>query len=166
MIIRRSAWIKTDIPLKNKKTTPLPALDHVASRGQSNHLLRMLSQQRNLLEQVQSLLPEPVRDHCLHARIKGTQLVLHTDSSAWMTRLRFHGPQLVKALRSLAPGLQSVKIRVLIDSQARGPGRRAKNLSPRAAKSIQLAARSVADDKLSAALLRLGHLGDKNQEEA
>lgn len=152
--------------MKNKKIKPLPALTHVTARGRSNYLLRMLEKQQSLLEQVRNLLPAPVADHCLHARIDGTLLILHTDSSAWMTRLRFHGPHLVQALRPIAPQLTAVKTRILISTTHPEPERRGSKLSASSAKSIQHMAEFVSDDKLRAALIRLGRTGICDQEEA
>ena len=126
----------------------------------------MLEQQQSLLEQVRNLLPAPVADHCLHARIDGTRLILHTDSSAWMTRLRFHGPHLVQALRPVAPHLTAVKTRVLISTSHPRSERRRSKLSTLSAESIQQMAQFVSDDKLRAALMRLGQTGISDQEEA
>ena len=152
--------------MKNRSIKPRPALTHVAGQERSSYLLRMLHQQQTLLEQVRQLLPSPVADHCLHARIEGTQLILHTDSSAWMTRLRFHGPHLIKALLTRAPHLKTLKTRVLITPPQFRPRCASRGISRHSAESIQNIAKSVSDDKLRAALLRLGKIGLGDQEEA
>ena len=78
-----------------------------------SHLARMLHQQQTLLKEVRSLLPEQLARHCLHARISGTRLVLHVDSPAWSSKLRFHSRSLLQSLRSRAPNLRKVSIRLL-----------------------------------------------------
>jgi len=77
------------------------------------HLLRMLHQQQRLLEKVRALLPPPLADHCLHARIQGKKLILHVDSAAWGSRLRFMAPPLLKGLAETAPHLRELVIRTL-----------------------------------------------------
>ena len=77
------------------------------------HLSRMLRQQQALLMEIRSQLPEQLARHCLHARISGTRLVLHVDSPAWSSKLRFHSRSLLQSLRSRAPNLRKVSIRLL-----------------------------------------------------
>ena len=78
-----------------------------------DHLVRMLTRQQALLAEIRSQLPEPLATHCLHARIQGRELILHVDSPAWRSRLRFHAPALLKGLRAQAPHLDRVSVRVL-----------------------------------------------------
>jgi len=73
----------------------------------------MLTRQQALLAEIRSQLPEPLATHCLHARIQGRKLILHVDSPAWRSRLRFHAPALLKGLRAQAPHLDRVSVRVL-----------------------------------------------------
>lgn len=89
-----------------------------------HHLARMLHQQQALLEEIRAKLPEPLAQHCLHARISGSRLILHVDSQAWGSQLRFHGQSLLRSLRSRAPNLREVSIRLLFPEAPKKGSRR------------------------------------------
>lgn len=78
-----------------------------------DHLVRMLRQQQALLGEIQGLLPSSLARHCLHARIRGESLVIHVDSPAWASKLRFQGQALLRALRAKAPNLRKLSVRIL-----------------------------------------------------
>ena len=78
-----------------KKTIPEKVCNLLKSAEQLSLLGRLLDKQQALLQAVRSQLPSPLEQHCLHARISGKILIIHTDSPAWNARLRFHGPQSV-----------------------------------------------------------------------
>ena len=147
-----------------KKTIPNKVSSLMHSGEQLSHLGRMLDKQRALLQAVRSQLPSPLDQHCLHARISGKLLIIHTDSPVWNARLRFHGPQLIRAMHQQAPHLQQLKINIHIDSGRKPIKRRQISLSMNGAAQILDAANSIADPKLQAALRRLGNSGlkDKN----
>lgn len=147
---------------KQKVTTnKVSSLLH--SGEQLAHLGRMLDKQQALLQAVRNQLPSPLAEHCLHARISGKLLIIHTDSSAWSARLRFHGPQLIRALQGEAPHLQQVKINIHIDSARKSAKCRRIILSQHSAAQILNAAESVDDPELRAALRRLGSSGSKKK---
>lgn len=83
-----------------------------------DHLVRMLRSQQALLEEVRALLPGTLAQHCLHVRISGERLVIHVDSPAWASRLRFQANTLLQALRPRAPNLKKVSIRILLPLSA------------------------------------------------
>ena len=150
--------------MAKKKTIPNKVSSLMHSGEQLSHLGRMLDKQRALLQAVRSQLPSPLDQHCLHARISGKLLIIHTDSPVWNARLRFHGPQLIQAMQQQAPHLQQLKINIHIDSGHKPTRRRQISLSMNGAAQILDAANSIADPKLQAALRRLGNSGlkDKN----
>ena len=80
-----------------------------------------ISAQKALLEQVHKLLPADISRHCVAAQKRGQQLILHTDSPVWATRLRYQAPQLITLLKSGHPSLRGVKIRLNL---TRSPPRR------------------------------------------
>lgn len=80
-----------------------------------------ISAQKALLNQVKKLLPEDLAGHCVAARIRDQQLVLHTDSPVWATRLRYAAPQLLSLLQPSHSPLRGVKIRLVLP---RAPDRR------------------------------------------
>jgi len=138
------------IPIPDKVSSLLQAGEQLA------HLGRMLDKQQSLLKAVRNQLPAPLDQHCLHARISGKQLIIHTDSPVWNARLRFHGPQLIRAIQQQAPNVQKLKINIHIDSASRPVDHRRARLSQRSASLILDAANSVDDPDLQAALRRLG----------
>ncbi len=109
----------------------------------------MSRQQQRLLDQVRSLLPQPLAEHCLHARIQDRRLILHVDSPAWHSRLRFLAPQLLHGLRNLAPHLEQVVPRVLPPHTLQHGDRKA-NGGNASSRRIPLSA--IADDDLRALL--------------
>lgn len=127
----------------------------VNNSDQLGHLARMLRQQRALLEQIRQVLPSPLPQHCLHARINGMRLILHTDSPVWNTRLRFHAPQILQSARQQAPNLSELDIRILLPEAIR-PGRRPLGSLPeKTASLVSQLADSIEDQAIRAALKRL-----------
>ena len=146
-----------------KKTIPDKVSSLLNSGEQLSHLGRMLDKQKTLLRAVRSQLPSPLEQHCLYARISGKTLIIHTDSPAWNARLRFHGPQLIRAMQRQAPHLQKLKINIYIDPVQKPGRRRRVKLSMNSAEQILAAADAISDPKLQAALRRLGNSGRKNE---
>ena len=128
----------------------------VEDGAQLGHLYRMLKQQQALLEQIREILPAPLNAHCLHARIDGKRLILHTDSPAWSTGLRFHAPRIIAGLNSLAPNLNKVDVRIIIEQEAKATTDRRNHLSGKTAALIRELADSLEDEALRAAFKRLG----------
>ncbi len=140
-----------------KQTTTPNKISSLLQAGELlPHLGRMLSKQQTLLKAVRSHLPSPLDQHCLHTRISGKELIIHTDSPVWNARLRFHGPQLIRAMRRQAPHLQQLKINTHIDTSHQVKRRQAM-LSANSTAHILAVADTVADPELQAALRRLGN---------
>ncbi len=131
--------------------------------AQLGHLNRMLKQQRALLEQIRNILPAPLNEHCLHARIDGDRLVLHTDSPAWSTALRFHAPRIITALKSQAPNLKKVDVRILIEQEVRPATGRRGSLPNKTAALIRELADGLEDEALRAAFQRLGRASREDE---
>ncbi len=116
-----------------------------------------LHAQKKLLVLTRSLLPTPLDQHCLSAQQRGSTLILHTDSSAWASRLRYSSRNLRAKLRDKGMLVQKLEVRVFIDNQPKPRStRRIHHLSPDNAKLIKATADAIKDDKLRAALKRLG----------
>lgn len=146
-----------------QKTIPDKVSSLLNSGEQLSHLGRMLNKQQALLQAVRSQLPSPLEQHCLYARISGKTLIIHTDSPAWNARLRFHGPQLIRAMQRQAPHLQQLKINIHIDPVHKAGRHRRVRLSANSSKQILAAADAISDPKLQAALRRLGNSARKNE---
>ena len=117
-----------------------------------------ISAQKVLLNQVRQLLPGKIARHVVAAQKREQDLVLHTDSPVWATRLRYNGPQIISLLKSSDPSLRNVKVRVLV---SRTPTRRrlaSARHSDIAAAIIHDSALDTKHRQLRAALLRLSEM--------
>lgn len=69
---------------------------------------------KQLCQAVRSHLPSPLDQHCRVAAVRQTTVVVHADSPAWATRLRYLAPALAASLRD-QPGyswVRDIKIKV------------------------------------------------------
>ena len=114
-----------------------------------------ISAQKVLLDQVRQLLPDDVASHCIAAQQHDQQLVLHTDSPVWATRLRYASSGLLNLLKPAYPSLSAIKVRLLpprIDARRRPPEARHSDL---AAAIIHDSAQDTKQPQLRDALERL-----------
>lgn len=75
-----------------------------------------------------SALPPDLRTHCQFACIRDGALVFLTDTAAWATKLRFHGPALVAvAVGALQLTVDRLTIRVDRSDYATDSSRRSPN---------------------------------------
>ncbi|MGD2117474.1 MAG: DciA family protein [Chromatiales bacterium] len=126
-------------------------------------LLHNSARQRQLLEHMRKLLPDPLGEHCVAASHVDQTLVLFTDSSAWASRLRFYSRELRHRLSNSSVPTQKIDVRVIpkhteTTSLNNKSGKAAK-LSPTAAEIILQTADTIEDTDLRQALQRLGKLG-------
>jgi hypothetical protein len=103
------------------------------------------------------LLPPPLNQHVCLANIREDSAVIMADSSAWLTRARYQGPEILKLLRQ-EPGLERIKklhfkIRPLTQ-HAEYPTSRPQ-LSENAAELLISTAKVIDDPELKAALHKL-----------
>ena len=115
--------------------------------------------QKQLLSQVQSLLPANLARHCREARLNGSVLSLFTDTPVWANKLRFLAPKLLSSLRGDYPALGSIVVKTHVAQRAEPISiRRHKfvaNRSDKASAYVAESAGSVSSPALSQALLRL-----------
>ncbi len=123
-------------------------------------LRHCLGAQEKLLTLTRSLLPAPLGQHCLSAQQRRSHLILHTDSSAWASRLRYLSRDLRAKLRSKGVLVQKIEVRVFIGNPpTRRSTRLVRRLSQDNAKLIEATADEIQDAKLRAALKRLSQHG-------
>ena len=115
-----------------------------------------LQAQKTLLADLRQCLPADLADHCAAAHIRENTLVVHTDSPAWATRLRYLAPQLVKALAGEYPAIQSVSIRLMVEHRGATVRRAPANHSDQAAEIIHTSANCAKPGPVRDALRRLG----------
>lgn len=82
-------------------------------------LEREINTQKALLEKVRQLLPDDLASHCIAAQKRDQQLILHTDSPVWATRLRYFAPQLISLLNPGDPSLRGVKVKLVLTRSSR-----------------------------------------------
>lgn len=138
--------------LKSCLASPSPELSRLLGRVQELERLTRL---------VQSLLPESLRTHCRVASVRGTTLVLQTDSPAWATKLRLSGPSLERALQSA--NVRHIEIKIKPISNPRPlPDRHPALMSKNTATLLLQLADTMSDPKLKDALNRLSRHGRKS----
>ncbi len=117
---------------------------------QRGHFLQRLN------KLLQSLLDDNLKLHCQVGNIRDGVLILYSDSTAWASRLRYQCPALLKQLqqrRGLAE-LRQIEVKVQ-PKQHKETQHKPATLSEQASSCLSVCADTVADEKLSRALLRL-----------
>jgi len=122
-------------------------------------ILVRIDRDRRILDAIRDALPGDLRNHCIHAAAQNdNELVIHTTSPVWATRLRFVAPELVRAIPELSPSTRiTVRIASIPDNRqhTQSPRRTEPRLSPEARRHLLEAADDVANADLAAALRRL-----------
>jgi predicted nucleic acid-binding Zn ribbon protein len=114
-----------------------------------------ISAHKVLLDRVRQALPADLAGHCIFAQLHGSRLLVHVDSPAWATRLRFMAPQLAGVIGGERPPTE-VRVRLLVDNARRSPRPTPARRSDYAADVVADSAIGVEDRELQEALLRLG----------
>lgn len=125
-------------------------------------LLEGVDRDTRLLTAARHALSAELQPHCLHATLDGGRIWLVTDGPTWASRLRFAVPDLLAALGAQGSVATEVRIRIV---PAAGVGARvdgiraAPGLSQATVAHLKMAAATMDDDALAAALLRLSGRG-------
>ena len=112
----------------------------------------------SLDRRLRDLLPPPLSEHCRVANVRGRSLIVHVDSAAWATQLRFLASQLAPTLL----GREDAQLRVKIhppDSVPTPPRRTVARPSATAAAELERTAERFRDDPLGRSLRRLARRG-------
>ena len=134
---------------------PKPVRLLLTDRPALSHLEQEINAQQALLDLVRQHLPEDLASHCVGARLDAHQLVLHTDSPVWASRLRYLAKQLQSLLEPRYPNLREIKIRLLVPDSGPPKRRSVARRSTRAAAIIQDCAEDTRAGPLKTALPRL-----------
>lgn len=138
----------------------MPA-ETIASILLRNPRLRQLCVQIQQLNQVQAclerILPDDLGPHYRATAILGDSLILHAESPAWATRLRYLIPDMLAALSGMPDlrDIRSIRIRTVPHSPPATGEKPHRTLSADTAKLLRDVAGSIQDPKLRATLLRL-----------
>ena len=119
--------------------------------------LQRAKQLNRLNKAIKTLLPVELGEHCRVANLRSHTLIIQVDNNAWATRLRYHTPQLLKAVHAQLALNQITDIRINIKPVAREIVRQGRqiHLSRHSAEVIENTAQTTSDPQLRAALLRL-----------
>ena len=129
---------------------------------QANDVLRRLHARARVLraldEALGRQLGSPLNSHCHLANIRADTVVLHVDSPAWSTRVRFLTPRLLEFFRAQrdSAGVDQIKVVVRLPDAYREKRVVARSrLSATGASVIRALAVGTEEAPLRAALLRL-----------
>lgn len=117
-----------------------------------------IEQQRQVLQRIRAVLPEPLAKHALHCLIKDKKLLIYTDSAVWASQLRFYN-NLILAGITQATGRSVEMMQIKIITTQTGLSlhleRKANIPSMETIEIIQSHSLTVTDDQLKGALLKL-----------
>jgi len=127
-----------------------------------NHQARLFQQNQRhaaLLETIQELLPDSSKAHCLSAQLKYDNLIVHVDSSAWASKLRFQLTTLLPTLRRQQGYHAATKVTMRIQPQqsshATHKKRTSNAMDPQTAQQIRELASAIRDEELRQTWLKL-----------
>jgi hypothetical protein len=123
-------------------------------------LLRRVADHERLDDQLQSCLPDELRGYCHLAGWREGNVLLHVDSAAWATRLRYALPELT-ACCALLRDADKVRVKVRpVQGSPKVVRRRPNSLSEDAARLLLDCSHHLGDSSLSESLRRLArHAG-------
>ncbi|HRX62385.1 MAG TPA: DUF721 domain-containing protein [Candidatus Competibacter sp.] len=154
------ATIPPDQPAKRGS---IPAIGEVLyrQRGVLGELVTQAEKRVRLSRIFHAYLPPHLRDHAELIRLDEEKWTVHTDSSSWATRLRYALHNIRDTLgQQLGFPLPKPHIRVVPPTLPLPVARPPLRLTPKSAKLLEIAARNLSDERLSAALRRLAAHAD------
>ena len=145
--------------MRKHKEKSVRSVRDILAAGPHAQLLAKNGLNNELLGLVRKQLSGPSSLHCVNAQIQHDTLIIHVDSPAWATKLRFQLGGLLANLRKVPSlnGLQQVQVRVLPGAEKKllGSVPSSARLSEESAELIRNLASAISDDALRASWLRL-----------
>jgi hypothetical protein len=141
------------------------SLQQLLGLGESARLIERIQYLKSLNGQLHICLDPETSSHAQVADLNAERLLVHVDSSAWATRLRYQLPQLLRCLHrhpSLAQ-LRRIEVRVAPQAQPVSPPPQAASLSAANAAIIDSTADGLSDPALRSALKRLARRARNKQ---
>ena len=117
---------------------------------------------KTIQDKLQTTLPPPLSDNFIVANVSKDTLVLHTQSPAWASKLRFNTPLILECIKQFydATPPKSLRIKVVPESPQHAPPTRKISISSGNAQLIKSTAESITDSRLREALLKLSRRVD------
>ena len=146
--------------MQKPKVKSVRSVRDILAAGPHAQLLAKNGLNNELLGLVRKQLSGPSSLHCVNAQLQHDTLIVHVDSPAWATKLRFQLGGLLTNLRKVPSldGLLQIQIRVLPGAEKKLLSRNAPpsaRLSEESAELIRNLASAISDDALRASWLRL-----------
>lgn len=146
--------------MRKSKTKSVRSVRDILASGPHAQLLTKNGLNNELLGLVRKQLSRPSSLHCVNAQLQNDTLIVHVDSPAWASKLRFQLSSLLANLRKVPSldGLQQIQIRVLPSTEKKLLSSNAPSsvlLSEESAELIKELASAISDDALRASWLRL-----------
>lgn len=140
-----------------KKTSFKPFNDYFQHRILA-YLTGQITQQKQLLQLVRSILPEFLANHTLHCLIRDEKLLVYTDAAVWASQLRFYHKLILANIKPLSRRpIETLQIKII--SMPTGitlqPAGKKKIPSEKTVDLIRKHSLSISDKPLKQALLRL-----------
>ncbi|MEQ8659863.1 MAG: DUF721 domain-containing protein [Gammaproteobacteria bacterium] len=139
-------------------------------------IVTRLSQLKQLTAQAERLatlnrlygrdLPPQLRAHCRLAAVRDGCLLVHADSAAWATQLRYRAPELVASLPDEPEfaGVRTLRVQTRAPDYMPAPVVARARMSGAAAAAMVAQAEHIGDARLRAALQRLARRGGRAGE--
>lgn len=140
----------------NHNASPIHSLaDIVTASGRLSQILDHIENINRLQAKLSKYLDAPLNQHVVVADYQQQTLVLHADSAAWTTRLRYRTRELLAVFKTDLPELCTIHIKNRPPAPSRRTTRQAARVSTAAAGALRAAADGIADPSLRAALLKI-----------
>lgn len=126
--------------------------------GELGYIIEHSRRLERLSRLVRERLPEALRQHCRLANVTQQSLIMHADSPAWASKLRYYCPQLLADLcqRPDFGQVDDVRIKTVPQEYLQPSGQLPRRrLSAAAADLVRAAATATPSSPLRDALLRL-----------
>lgn len=145
--------------MQKSKDKSVRSVRDILASGPHAQLLTQNGLNNKLLGLVRRQLSNPSSLHCVNAQLQNNTLIVHVDSPAWASKLRFQLGGLLPDLRKIPSldGLQQIQIRILPGAENKSSGNTSSTdkLSTESADMIRTLADAIPDDTLRASWLRL-----------
>lgn len=108
-------------------------------------------------------MPPPLNERLRFAGQRGNRAILLAPSAAWATRTRTAAPRVLSILRTLGVNADSVLVKVVTETPARGATTTSlPPLSAGSASHLRHAAKAISDPELRALFLELASFAEKD----
>ncbi len=117
-----------------------------------------IEQQKQVLQYVQAVLPEPLAKQVRYCLIKEKNLLIYTDSAAWASQLRFYNNAILAAIAPFTrTSIESMQVKIIAEQTGLvlRSHRKANLPSEEKIAVIRNDSLNITDDQLKLALLRL-----------